>query len=338
MSKLRILSIDGGGIRGILPGRLLCYIEEKLQQESNNPGARIADFFDLIAGTSTGGILTCIYLLPGEGGRPRFSAREAVDLYLKKGNLIFDPNRWSVRGVLDERFHARPLEDLLQGYMNEAKLSDLLRPCLIPAYDIERRKAHFFTSIEAKRRSTHDFYLRDVARATSAAPTYFEPEELKSLYGNTHALVDGGVFANNPALCAYSEARTHDFGHIDKPTAKDMVLISLGTGTVTTPYPFGKAKDWGVIGWIQPLIDIMMSGNSETVDYQLRQIFNAAGAAGQYKRIQPDLYEADSDMSNASPENLGALDEAGVNNVEKFQDELDAIVRLLMIMQSETPV
>lgn len=327
MKKLRILSIDGGGIRGILPGRMLCYIEEQLQKRSDNPEARIADYFDLLAGTSTGGILTCIYLLPGKEGVPQFSAEDAVNLYLKFGQKIFDPNRWSLDGLLDEEFEAKPLENLLKDYMHDTRLSQVLKPCLITAYDIERRKAHFFTSIDARQNETADFYLRDVARATSAAPTYFEPEELKSIFGSTYALVDGGVFANNPALCAYSEARTNSFpGIAEKPTAKDMMMVSIGTGTVEKKYPFDKAKKWGKLQWIQPIIDIMMSGNSETVDYQLRQMFDAAGVADQYIRIQPNLFDASSDMSDASQENLKALDEAGFNNVAKYKADLDRIV------------
>ena len=88
-SKLtRILSIDGGGIRGILPGQILVSLENKLKSIDNNPQARIADYFDLIAGTSTGGILTCLYLSPSdtEPSRPGFSAERAVDLYLNRGD------------------------------------------------------------------------------------------------------------------------------------------------------------------------------------------------------------------------------------------------------------
>lgn len=331
MPKLRILSIDGGGIRGILPGRLLCYIEEQLQQRSGNAKARLSDYIDLFAGTSTGGILSCIYLMPGDDGRPRFSAQEAVDLYLKNGEQIFKRNRTSLGGVLDEQYDARPLKALLKDYMQEIKLSQALRPCLITAYDIERRKAHFFTSMDARTRPTHNFYMRDVARATSAAPTYFEPEELASIYGSTYALVDGGVFANNPALCAYSEARTQDFpGRINKPTAENMVIISLGTGAVNTPYSYEKAKDWGKLQWIQPIIDILMSGSAETVDYHLRQIFDSQGVSRQYERIQPDLFDASNDMSETDPKNIQALDEAGLNNVAKYQNQLDRMVDLLM--------
>ena len=86
---IRILSIDGGGIRGILPGQILVALEKKLAALTGNADARIADHFDFIAGTSTGGILTCIYLCADDKGRPRFTSQQAVDLYLQQGNSIF---------------------------------------------------------------------------------------------------------------------------------------------------------------------------------------------------------------------------------------------------------
>jgi len=212
-NSFRILSIYGGGIRGILSGQILVALEKKLQHKSNDSTVRIADFFDLIAGTSTGGILTCLYLCPNEKNptRPLFSAQDAVDLYLTHGKYIFKDNiRHKLRslgGLTDEKYSAETLENLLKLYFKETKLSQLLRPCIIPSYDIFTRATHFFTQHDAKTNLGYDYLLRDVARATSAAPTYFEPARVYSLSGVSYPLVDGGVFANNPALCAYAEAR-----------------------------------------------------------------------------------------------------------------------------------
>ena len=228
---MRILSIDGGGIRGILPGQILVALEEKLQDKSGKTEARIADYFDLIAGTSTGGILACLYLCPGEREpeRPRFSASEAVELYLEYGDDIFDVSLWqrlsSGGGLWDEKYSEAELEKSLKEYFGDLKLSELLKPCLITAYDIRRRKAHFFKQHKAVTDPKRNFLVRDVARATSAAPTYFEVPKVMSLSSppKPYPLIDGGVFVNNPALCAYAEART--FGK----TAKDMFILSLGT-------------------------------------------------------------------------------------------------------------
>ena len=156
----RILSIDGGGIRGIIPAGILIALEEKLQQGAGNEDARIADYFDLIAGTSTGGILACVYLCPSpdQPARPRFDASDALGLYFERGDEIFDIPLWhkirSGAGLFDERYPAAGLEEALDDYLGELKLSALLKPCLITAYDIRRRRAHFFRQHRAERDRT----------------------------------------------------------------------------------------------------------------------------------------------------------------------------------------
>ena len=275
----RGLSIDGGGIRGIIPGQVLVALEDKLNKAKK--GARIADYFDLIAGTSTGGILACVYLCPARRGstKPAFSAEQAVELYLERGDEIFDvPLLHRIRsagGIRDEKYPADGLEDALKDYLKDLKLSELLKPCLVTSYDIRRRRCHFFRQHKAAAQESYNFLLRDVARATSAAPTYFEVPRVKSQTDIPYPLVDGGVFANNPALCAYAEARANLPG---KPQAAEMVVLSIGTGNVETPYYYRQAKDWGLIEWAKPLLDILMSAVTETVDYQMHQIFKTVNA------------------------------------------------------------
>ncbi|MBB6609992.1 patatin-like phospholipase family protein [Pontibacter sp. Tf4] len=330
----RILSIDGGGIRGIIPGQVLVALEEKLQHRSGNSDARLADYFDFFAGTSTGGILTCISLCPSEldPTKARFSAQEAVDLYVHYGKDIFDVTLWqqlqSGFGTFDEKYNASALEELLERYFGELRLSQLLKPCLIPAYDTERRAAHFFAQHDSNKLGAGaDFLVRDVCRATSAAPTYFETAMVRSCSGVPYSLVDGGVFANNPALCAYSEVRNA----MGNPSAKDMFLVSLGTGSMHTPYDYTEAKDWGAIGWIRPVIDIMMAGASETTDYHLSKMFSAGGNEANYVRIQPAwMGNASLDMDNATAANIQALVEVGVETAQNCAAELDRIVDVLL--------
>ncbi len=330
----RILSIDGGGIRGIIPGQILVHLEKKLQELDNNPSAKLADYFDMIAGTSTGGILTCIYLTPGENKKPQFSAEEAVDLYMDRGDEIFDISVWqkikSVGGLTDEKYSAKALENALEYYLKDLKLSQLLKPCLITSYDIKNRKSHFFTQHDANE-DKYDYYVKDVARATSAAPTYFEAAKVVNLANAPLPLIDGGVFANNPTLCAYAEARNIKFGTgRNKPTAKDMFILSLGTGNVDKPYYYQSAKDWGMVEWIKPIIDIMMSGVSETVDYQLKQIFKAVDKPEQYVRFEPSLGKANAEMDDASIENLHALKDAGESYAESHKQKIEEVANFLI--------
>ncbi len=333
----RILSIDGGGIRGILPGQILVALEEKLKKFDTNPDARIADYFDLIAGTSTGGILACMYLTPTDkkNKRPKFSAKKAVELYLNRGDEIFDVSLWqkvrSVGGITDEKYSADELEEALDDYIGELKLSELVKPCLVTSYDIKRRKGHFFRSHKAKIEESYDFLVKEAARATSAAPTYFEVARVKSVDKQVYPLIDGGVFVNNPSLCAYSEARTWEFdADRIKPTASEMMILSLGTGGSDKSFEYKKAKDWGAIQWIVPIIDIMMSGVADTVDYQLDQIYKAVDKPEQYLRISPKLFTADSGMDNASTENLEKLRIDGEKNADDFNDKLTEFAKMLI--------
>ncbi len=332
---MRILSIDGGGMRGIIPGTALVAFEKKLQTISGNQDLRIADAFDLIAGTSTGGILTCLYLSPDKlTGRPKYSAKEAVDLYLQDGDNIFDVSSYkriqSLDGLTDEKYSADAIEAALKKYLGDLKLSDLLKPCFITAYDITRRQAQFFNGADvAAKGSGWDFYLRDVARATSAAPTYFEPANISALDRKVYPLIDGGVFANNPAMCACIEAFNL------KPGLKvtDLQVLSIGTGAVDKSYHYSEAKSWGKLGWVVPVVDIMMSGVSETVDFQLQQLFKSAGCSDQYLRLQLDLKDftdVDSEMDNASERNMRALERAGQTLARDSDDKLTAFATMLL--------
>jgi patatin-like phospholipase/acyl hydrolase len=342
-TKIRILSLDGGGIRGVIPATIMVEIEQRLQQRTHNPDARIADFVDLVAGTSTGGILTGIYLCPGADGRPRFSATDALNLYLQNGSQIFQMEFLQkvakLYVVFNEMYPRQHIETLLEQYFGNTELDDLLRPCLITAYDIRNRRAHFFNSVDAKGgKNIYNYKLKDVCRATSAAPTYFEPAHIESLQGADYTLVDGGVFVNNPALAAYSEARTIRFSqHVaphkpDFPTAKDMLIISIGTGTVKTPYHFDKIKNAGLIAWLPIVIDIMMSGNSETVDYHLRKMYNTLAPTDEqdYYRLEPSLQDASSEMDDVTDRNLQQLHEAGLHFIAKNDALLEEIVDKLI--------
>ncbi len=328
MKKIRILSVDGGGIRGVLPGTILMQLEKILQQKDNNSTRKLGDYFDMIAGTSTGGILACLYLMPGENRKAKYSAAEAVDLYIKNGHTIFDRTLkekvLSAGGIFHQKYSHDALYGLLTSYFGDETLNNFIKPSLITSYEITDRKSVFFTSADACADDMYNFKIRDVARATSAAPTYFAPAHIQSLNGQLYTLVDGGMFANNPALCAYAEARKTEFSKVlndadktDKPTAKDMMIVSLGTGSVKKQYHYDEFKHAGEIKWLEPVIDILMAGNSETVAYQLTQMYLTLEADFQknYYRLEPGLKEACSEMDEATKENIDNLYQAGLTYV-----------------------
>lgn len=336
--------MDGGGIRGILTGSILATLEDKLNAHFKKTKGRepkrhlrIAQFFDLFAGTSTGGILACALLAPhpDDPKYPKYSAKEAVNLYLEFGKTIFTkaPSaRWPLGTVFyGAKYRNDRMEKILHEYFGDLYMSQLLKPCLITSYDIEKRKAVFFTKHDAEAKGDmYDFPVREVARSTSAAPTYFPPGRASSKASLIYHTIDGGLFANNPTMCAVVEALKlfGKDGNLLNPA--DMLILSIGTGTIEKQYKHQKAQKWGIVGWLNPIIDIMMSAVSETVDYQLRKLYEALNQEKQYVRIMPELYTADSQMDNVSTENLNNLYQAGLSNAIKFEKALDNMADRLL--------
>ena len=343
MKKVRILSVDGGGIRGIIPATVLMQLEKIIRKLDNNNALNLGDYFDMVAGTSTGGILSCIYLMPGDKGTAKYSAEEALDFYLSNGHKIFDSSFiekiMSAEGLIQEKYDIDDFYSLFTNYFQEETINNFIRPSLITSYDITDRKAVFFTSVEARNDDMYNFKVRDVALATSAAPTYFPPAHIYSLNGQSYTLVDGGMFANNPALCAYAEARKIDFSKVlnnpekrNKPTAKDMIIVSLGTGSVKKKYSYKHFKHAGELKWIKPVIDILMSGNSETVSYQLTQMYLTLSDEYQrnYYRLEPGLKEACSEIDIATAENMNNLYQAGLTYVHDNIKQLESIAESVL--------
>ncbi len=302
---VKVLSIDGGGIRGIIPALVLAEIERRTRRPA-------ATLFDLIAGTSTGGILACALAKPDA-----LSAERLVDLYEKEGPHIFSRSIWqrirSGEGLIDEKYDAGALDETLKRYLGDARLKDTVTDILVPVYDTDARRPEFFKSARAREDPTMDFPLQQVARATASAPTYFQPLLLRG-----RPLIDGGVFAVNPGMSALAEVLR------DSPGAA-VVLVSLGTGQLTRPLPWEEVKDWGLLEWARPLIDVVFDGSSDVVDYQLTQVLGE----GRFLRFQTELTTASDDLDDASERNLRALRLTGERLIEEHARELDAAIAAL---------
>lgn len=329
MGKVRVLSIDGGGIRGVIPARILIRIEELLQEYSGNPNARVSDYFDLISGTSTGGILTALCVCPDKinSQKPKFTAQDILNMYVEHGSKIFTRS-WRTKtidqlGLFNPIYQKENFEKILENYLGDTMLSETVKPCLIPAYDIESGNAVFFSQLMHTANSVQDVPLKTVVRATSAAPTYFPVEHTDS-----PTYIDGGLFANNPALCAYVEASKFPC----EPLSRDIMILSIGTGSKGTSYPYKKAKKWGRIGWIVPIINIYGSAASQVVDHQLRRIYNQRELDSNYLRIEADLskFDVNYDMDDASAKNIKNLIKVGEATANEYDDELRKFIKALV--------
>ncbi len=323
---VKVLSIDGGGIKGLIPAMLLAEIEKR----TNKP---ISSLFHLIAGTSTGGILALGLTRPRPGApkTPAYTAADGVELYKTEGPKIFSRSIWhkihSIGNLTEEKYPADGIEEVLDQYFGETRLKDALTDVIVTAYEIEQRFPFFFKSRYARdpAKPDYDFPMKQVARATSAAPTYFEPLKIETTdRSDYYALIDGGVYANNPAMCAFAEARsTH-------PDADDFLIVSLGTGELTRRLPYDDVKGWGLIHWAQPVLSVVFDGISDTVDYQLKQLLPDRAGARRYYRFQTRLDEGSDDMDDASRTNLRVLQLLAKELIDKNSQTLDALCAQLI--------
>lgn len=322
--KKRILSIDGGGMRGIVSAVLLQKLEEIICEYSQNPKARIADYFELVAGTSTGSILTVFYLFPNEKGESKFSAKEVTQAYIDYGRYVF--RRQFGFPFWGAKYTNRCFEEMLNELFGDTTLGMLRRPCLLTSYDITGRKAVFFNSVTGRADEQRNYPLKDAIMASCAAPTYFPPickRERANYYG---CLIDGGVVANNPSMCALIEAMKLP----DCCGLQDELLLSIGNVKNTKEYTYRRVKYWSLFQWAVPIFDIMMDGSEQTVDYQLRKLYKSNGNPQDYIRIQLRTEEYIPKMDHCSPEDIKRFLDFGARLVKKEQHQLEHIARRLL--------
>lgn len=269
MSKYRIVSIDGGGIRGLITTILLQRIVATQGLE------KFIDTVDLVAGTSTGGLLS----LGIAHGIDLDSIRK---MYVESGPKIFDDswldNLHDLGKLRGADYSITPLRNELKRLLGATTLSQLKKRVLITAFDLDnedpdpskrRWKPKLFHNFPGDG-SDGDYSAVDVGLYTSAAPTFFP---------SVDGYVDGGVYASNPSICAL--AQTQDKRYKPNPQMRNVFLFSIGTGT-SLQYIKGKSLDWGYIKWVKPLIDLMFDGTAGIADYQCTQFLGS-----RYHRLGP---------------------------------------------------
>ena len=221
-----------------------------------------------------------------------------------------------LHGILHYRYASEFIEATLTRYLGESLLSHAVCDVLLTTYDLNDRELIFLNSMDAKADAKHDLPMWVAGRATSAAPTYFEPARM--LAQDPRLLLDGAVCANNPAMCAFAEV-------IKYRKSFDMLLVSLGTGSSSETISHHQVRDWGLAQWARPILHVIMDGASDAVHRQLREIL--PGEA--YHRFQVDLLHASESMDDASPENIERLFLDARRLIKASDRELDTICTLL---------
>ena len=311
--KRIILSIDGGGVHGLLSATVLTHIEQVLLSQGELAQGGLARNFDLIVGTSSGALIA-LGLAAGN------SAQTMVGVYQSQAKDIFSGSwlgKWINPFIGNKGATYKPdgLEWVLQGMLTDRTFGQLgcsaedgqrikgdppFLKCT--AFDAKQATPRFFKSWKP---AHQNLLAWQVARASSAAPTYFPPMTMTI---NTNdpsdpsppaTLIDGGLFANNPAMSAWAEAQK-------LWPDDDIFILSIGSGERQEKYDANDKPFWNKLNLIKPTFNAMFDGQSDAVDYQLSKLY---GDSNKYLRLQTDLQHADDALDNATTDNLNALDQ-----------------------------
>ncbi|WP_375511240.1 patatin-like phospholipase family protein [uncultured Nostoc sp.] len=347
--KYKILSIDGGGIRGIIPALLLAEIERRTQKP-------IFSLFDLITGTSSGGILALGLTKPRLSSDvsdnlpvAEYTAEDLLQFFLEYGvEIFYEPLFERLLGPLEDiflqpKYPSESKEEIFRKYFGNALIENNLKEVFVTSYDIEQRIPIFFTNklekqqIESKnfQKLSGGFSLLDAALATSATPTYFAPHRIVNPHnsGIAYTLIDGGVFANNPAHLAILEAQITSKRKAQKVlNTEDILVVSLGTGSLTSVYPYKEVKNWGLLQWGRPLLNIMFDGSSEVVAGELGQLFEPSDKEAQsfYYRFQTLLDSELEEIDNTKLQNTRQLQAIAHRLISNKSQQIDELCSLLL--------
>jgi patatin-like phospholipase/acyl hydrolase len=318
MPVRRILTLDGGGIRGLVSAIWLEALDQRLHAAGKGD---VRSRFDLIAGSSTGALIAA-------GIASGMPAAQLTGLYEHFGDEVFPgavERLWSrltrtfTEGLSAPRYSPHGLEAVLQRVFGERTLGGVSPRLMSIAYDTLTRSPLFFKSFKPEHASIP---LWEVCRAATAAPAYF-PAHVTTVEGRRRALIDGGVVANNPTACAIAEAvRLNGDERLDR-----LVVLSIGTGEATRPISERDATRWGAVEWAIPIIDVLFDGSADAVDYIADQIL----AEGHYVRLQAPLLRGYDDFDNVDATNLLALRRTAEDYLATpdTQRSLDRLVGLL---------
>ena len=292
----RILSLDGGGIRGVLSATILETVESILWQKKQQ---KLHEYFDLIAGTSTGSILAA-------GIACEMEAAELTKIYQKRGKDIFlegvsQQRQWRwLLGRLASRFALYPhvqgdqglakvLEEELIYQGKSPNIGEIRSPhLLILAYDVLSRNTTWFTNNSPDQERWYDrLPLWEICTSSASAPTFFPPYELRYTDGKSLPHIDGGVSANNPSLSAIAHALL--IKKAEKLDLQDIVVLSIGTGKTTHPYTYQEIKGWGLVKWISNLPDIFLNPGAKNTEDICQQLIESVGST--HLRLDFDLNE-----------------------------------------------
>jgi predicted acylesterase/phospholipase RssA len=332
-----VLSIDGGGLKGVIPARIVIELDDKLRAAGKS---KVADRFDMFAGTSTGCIiaagLSSANVAPKLGRKAYGNPTDILNIYLSRGREIFerrvslrerlskDPVDWwgppysatRKRAVLTDVFGGIRLSDLDKNFLGtyyemgqrqQAKIVGIPRPVLQSAGPL------FHVAAGSK----DDLNLLDVVDASSAAPIYFDPSEMAA--GKAVA-IDGGIFANNPSMAAFAKA-------YPKLAGRRINIVSIGCGISSIHYP--AWKHWGIGQWGTsnagvPIITAIFDSQARSTDMMMGELMG-----DQYFRFDPQIQP--NRLTNGGT--VGKMDDASLDNLQGMVDQTEDYLKVASVQE-----
>lgn len=332
-------------MRGLIPVLVAAEMERR-------SGRHLTTLFDLIVGTSTGGILALGLSAPGASGSPAFTAAQLVNFYTAQGATIFpgggrgatDSRILGSGGSLTERmlnsaqrigapFGGNPrfarnaryfpagLERALNDAFGPTRLRDALVDVLVTAYDAKAASAVMFSRSEARASAATNISMVDAARATSAAPTFFPAVEIL-WNGRSCSFVDGGVWANNPSVVALTESLKITSAR--SLTGTSVLLVSLGTGQPPPRPQFDPHRPW-----LSTVTDMVALGTGTDDSHRVLERVLGPSGSGRYWRFQPIGVDLGGAMDDATPARIASLSSTAASFIETNSGSIDQLITAL---------
>ena len=336
-----VLSIDGGGVRGIVAAVMIDALEGELRKAGLK--GSFSDCFDVIVGTSTGSIIAAgLAMSNKEGTGPLRTPSELRDLYRKEAINIFPPRVApfiplirSLRQFFGPLYSPKPMKSILDEFFGDADFISPKRNLMINAYSLEPRDAAFFRggplTPPGDPLCSGSIRIADAILGSAAAPTFFPPHQITNpRTGHKQTVIDGGVFVNDPAVSGFSEA-------LRLYPEDDIRVISFGTGRIVQPIPFRNSRNWGFLEWINPvgpfrtpLLSAIQDGQARAVNFQMKKLIG-----GRYQRFDYDLtrgYGTPS-LDDSRTSNMKELERGALKMVEEMRPRLNGVATQLIADQ-----
>lgn len=310
--RVQLLSVDGGGVRCIIPLRILKEITKRT-------GLAVHEIFDGFAGTSAGAFLLNALLIPGENNGAKFTPsilwKRLDDDLPKIFNETLSRELEGGFGLFESKYSAKPLRESVTELVDQALFKDQIAEILVPSFNKNTYEPIIFTREESRKDNEKSaLKVYDVILASTAAPTYFPPHKME-MGGNEYSCVDGGLVANNPSAFCYAQAKKS--GHKNKK----ILLVSLGTGL--PDYSTHKSLGTGLLGWLPNIEDAFFMGAEKGADELTKRLVK------KYYRINVPIKASHNKLDDASKENLHYLKKAAKKWIKKNDDYIESLCKKL---------